>query len=101
MVSDATFLGARDRSTGCGQVRFSANDSACGDPAASLTPDMCLVLKAGLQELLACGWGLEAGGWRSRRTHRSVGEQGEVGRGEVGVGRSGRADAPSSSGSRI
>lgn len=34
-------------------------------------------------------------------THPGVGEQGEAGSGEVGVGRSGRADAPRSSGSRI
>lgn len=86
---------------GFGQVQFSTNDSACGDPAASLTLDTCLVWTAGLQQLLACSWGLGPGDWSCRRTHRSVGEQGEVGRGEVGVGRSGRADAPSSSGSRI
>lgn len=50
---------------------------------------------------LAYRWDFKPGNWRSLRTHRGVGEQGEVGRGEVGVGRSGRADAPSSSGSRI
>lgn len=62
---------------------------------------LCLAPQAGLQELLACRWGFEPGGQRRAGTHRSVGEQGEVGRGEVGVGRSGRADAPSSSGSKI
>lgn len=46
-------------------------------------------------------WDLQPGHWTSLGTHRGVGEQGEVGRGDVGVGRSGRADAPSSSGSRI
>ena len=51
---------------------------------------------------LAVLWGNGRGeGWLRLGTHRDVGEQGEVGRGDVGVGRSGRADAPSSSGSRI
>lgn len=70
-------------------------------PAASWTLDMHLAPKAGRQEVQACRRGFEPGGWRRRSTHRSVGEQGEGGRGEVGVGRSGRADAPSSSGSKI
>ena len=57
--------------------------------------------KTGLEELLASRWDLEPGDWLRPGTHRGLGEQGELGRGEEGVGRSGRADAPSSSGSRI
>lgn len=57
--------------------------------------------KTGLEEPLPYGWDLQPGRWLRPGTHRGLGEQGEVGRGEEGVGRSGRADAPSSSGSRI
>lgn len=89
----------------------------CGDTVAG-SPFQALVV--GRRGLVACllmdRLGLKAGIWKPPATdrytargqgswgpgtHRGVGEQGEEGRGDVGVGRSGLADAPSSSGSRI
>ena len=57
-------------------------------------------LRPGLGGSVSCPLGWREG-WLRLGTHRDGGEQGEVGRWDVGVGRSGRADAPSSSGSRI